>query len=150
METVHYLLMKAHTMVNQQILLRAAELGLTPGQPKVLECLMEHEGSDQKTISEFCEIKPSTTGDILAGMERKGLIARRQADGNRRSWYVYLTDKGRAAAAELANVFACAEENALRDLPEQDVAQLKRLLETMIGTLEAQRHEGKRFGNEQE
>ena len=41
MESLHYLLMKAHANLNRWILNEAAELGLSPGQPKVLECLME-------------------------------------------------------------------------------------------------------------
>lgn len=148
MEAVHYLLMKANAMVNQLVLLRAAEIGLTPGQPKILECLMVREGIDQKTISEYCEIKPSTTGNILSGMEKKGLIERRQTDGNRRSWYVYLTDQGRFAAAEMADIFAWAETKALRDLPVDDVRQLQRLLKTIVGSLEENRREGKRFNDE--
>lgn len=147
MEPVHYLLMKAHTLVNQQILSRAAEIGLTPGQPKVLECLMSHEGCDQKTLSAYCEIQPSTTGNILMGMEKKGLIERRQADGDRRSLCVYLTDQGRAAAAKLADIFAWADDLSLQGMGPGEIARLKILLRQIIGTMEADRREGKRFDN---
>ena len=150
MEPVHYLLMRAHTMVNQRILARASEIGLTPGQPKVLECLMTHEGCDQKTISEYCEIQPSTTGNILSGMEKKGLIERRQIDGNRRSLYVYLTEQGRKAASEMAAIFSQADAWALRDMDPQAAAQLKELLQQIIGTMEADQRKEKRFDNETE
>lgn len=147
MEPVHYLLMKANTMVHQQILARAAEIGLTPGQPKVLECLMAHEGCDQKTLSAHCAVKPSTAGDILAGMEKKGLIERRQIDGNRRSWRVYLTDRGREAAAEMAAIFDRADAFALQGLDPAEADQLRTLLKRMIGAMEAEQQEGKRFDN---
>lgn len=150
MEPVHYLLMKANTMVNQQILSRAAEIGLTPGQPKVLECLMTHEGCDQKTISAYCEIKPSTTGNILSGMERKGLIERRQTDGNRRSLYVYLTERGRETAVKMAAIFSQADALALQGMNAADIAQLKALLKQIMGTMESKRREGKRFDHEYE
>ena len=90
--------MKAHTTLNRRVLARAAGLGLTPGQPKVLDYLIDHEGHDQKTIAAYCEIEPATVGSILLGMEDAGLIVRRQHPGNRRSLFVYLTEKGRAAA----------------------------------------------------
>ena len=40
METLHYLLMRAHSLLNRRILDEAAGLGLSPGQPKVLEYLL--------------------------------------------------------------------------------------------------------------
>ena len=147
MEPVHYLLMLSNTLVHQRILAQAAEIGLTPGQPKVLECLMTHEGCDQKTLAAHCAIKPSTIGDILTGMEKKGLIARRQTDGNRRSWRVYLTDQGRKAAAELAAIFAQADAFALQGLDPADAETLKALLKQMIETMEAENQKGKRLNN---
>ena len=150
MESVHYLLMKAHAMVNQQVLLRAAEIGLTPGQPKILEYLSRHEGSDQKTISAYCEIKPSTTGNILSGMEKKGLIERRQLDGNRRSQYVFLTERGKKAAADMASIFRQTEQRALKGLTGEDKAHLKDLLQQIIRTMDSEKREGKRFNVERE
>ena len=49
MESLHYLLMKSHAMLSRRILSEASRLGLTPGQPKVLEFLLRHGESDQKT-----------------------------------------------------------------------------------------------------
>ena len=68
METLHYLLMKAHVNLNRWILNEAAELGLSPGQPKVLEYLMEWGESNQKTIADYCEIEQATVGSILTRM----------------------------------------------------------------------------------
>ncbi len=53
MEQLHYLLMKTHTCLNRWILEKAAALGLSPGQPKVLECLMQNGESNQKAIAEL-------------------------------------------------------------------------------------------------
>lgn len=139
MESAHYLLMKAHTLLNQQILARAAALGLTAGQPKLLEYLAGHEGSDQKTISDYCEIRPSTTGSILAGMEKSGLVERRRPEGDRRSLYVYLTEKGRRAAGEMALIFDEAERRALQGLDAAETETLRRLLLAVIVTLEAEK-----------
>ena len=96
MESLHYLLMKTHTILNRQILNCAGKVGLTAGQPKVLEFLSQHGESDQKTIASYCEIEPATVGSILLRMERSGLVVRQQHEGNRRSLFVSLTEQGGA------------------------------------------------------
>ena len=47
MESLHYLLMRAHMQLNRIVLSQAAELGLTSGQPKVLEFLHMAGESDR-------------------------------------------------------------------------------------------------------
>lgn len=139
MESLHYLLMKSHTLLNRKILSQAMRLGYSPGQPKVLEYLSKYEGSDQKTIAAYCEIEQATVGSILLRMENTGLIERRQAPGNRRSLYVYLTDKGRQAARDIAEVFAQADKTAEASLSPDEVMQLKMLLEKISNTLNAEK-----------
>ena len=94
MEPLHYLLMRAHGAVKRAVLAEGAKLGLTPGQPKILEFLMNNGESDQKTLAADCEIEQATAGGILLRMEEAGLIARRRKEGNRRSLYVSLTPRG--------------------------------------------------------
>ena len=65
MESLHYLLMKTHTVLQRRISSRASEMGLTPGQPKVLDYLFRYGESDQKTIASYCEIEQATAGSIL-------------------------------------------------------------------------------------
>lgn len=108
----HHKLMRTHFAMHRKIMSRAKALGLTSGQPKVLEFLSESDGVEQKTIAENCDIERATVGSILDRMEQSGFIERRRRDGNRRSIYVYLTDKGRAAAAEMERIFSESEEQA--------------------------------------
>ena len=76
MEGLHYLLMKANANLNRRIMGEAATLGLSPGQPKVLECLMELGESNQKTIAAFCEIYGlGTVGWFFAANEIGSIIA---------------------------------------------------------------------------
>ena len=137
MESLHYLLMKTHTILNRQILNCAGKAGLTAGQPKVLEFLSQHGESDQKTIASYCEIEPATVGSILLGMEDAGLIVRRQHPGNRRSLFVYLTEKGRAAAEAMAEVFAEMEAQATRSFSPEETETLRTLLNRMCADAQA-------------
>ena len=135
MESLHYLLMKTHTILNRRILTQAGRIGLTAGQPKVLEFLSQHGEADQKTIASYCEIEPATVGSILQRMERAGLVVRRQKEGNRRSLFVSLTPKGAQAAGEMAAVFQQVEGNAVRALSKEELEHLKILLDRLWKTM---------------
>lgn len=128
MESLHYLLMKAHANLSRYILLQAATLSLTPGQPKVLDFLQKVGEADQKTIAAYCEIEPATAGSILLRMEQAGLIVRRQKPGNRRSLFVSLTEKGTVAAQAMDGIFHQAEEKALTGWNPENIQALKTLL----------------------
>lgn len=141
MESLHYLLMKAHTMLQRRITAEAVKIGLSSGQPKVLDYLLQYEGSDQKTIAAYCEIEQATVGSILTRMESGGLVERRQREGNRRSLYVYLTDSGRRAAEDMRAVFAQADSQAAGGLSQQELAQLKYLLGKVCGELQKESEE---------
>ncbi len=125
MESLHYLLMKSHAMLSRSILSKANKIGLTSGQPKILDFLLKFGEADQKTIAAYCEIEPSTVGSILLRMEENGLVLRRQKNGNRRSLYVSLTEKGKISAEKLMDIFNEAENIAVSDMAEEEINALK-------------------------
>ncbi len=138
MESLHYLLMKSHTMVLRKILSEASKIGLTSGQPKVLDFLLKCEEADQKTIAAYCEIEPATVGSILLRMEDSGLVKRRQRDGNRRSLYVSLTEKGLEAAEKMKLIFQKTEQEAVQGLTEDEIKSLKELLCKLCITMQTE------------
>lgn len=128
MESLHYLLMKSHSVMQRKIYSEAQKIGLTSGQPKILDYLYEHEGSDQKTIAGYCEIEPATLGSILLRMEQKGLIERRQENGNRRSLFVYLTENGKEICEKMHDIFSQADEQAIEGISSGEIEEIKTLL----------------------
>ncbi|WP_367925557.1 MarR family winged helix-turn-helix transcriptional regulator [uncultured Ruthenibacterium sp.] len=142
MEQLHYLLMKTHTCLNRWILEKAAALGLSPGQPKVLECLMQNGESNQKAIAEFCEIEQATVGSILSRMERDGLIRRTQYQENRRSLYVSLTEEGRRKGELLNQIFREADALAVSALSQEQRRQFCEILKTVGCSLKASGKDG--------
>ena len=127
-ETLHYLLMFDHLMVQKALLSSVKDTGLTPGQPKILDYLLHHDGAIQKEIAIFCHIEPASLTTILSGMENKGYIERKTTDNNRRSLHVYLTETGKKYADRLNLEFARIESDALRGFDEKDTQQLYELL----------------------
>lgn len=135
MESLHYLLMKTHSVMQRCIFNEAQKIGLSSGQPKVLDYLYNCEGSDQKTIAAYCEIEPATLASILLRMEQKGLIERRKKDGNRRSLFVYLTEKGRVVAEQMHAIFEQYDCLASESLSIEETEAVKNLLEKICDNL---------------
>ena len=128
MESLHYLLMKSHAMVHRRITSRTTAIGLTSGQPKVLDYLKDHDGACQKDIAAGCHIEPASITAVLSGMENKGYIQRSTKSGDRRSLYVYLTDKGREYVEMLNKKFDLVESLALRGFTAEETEELQSLL----------------------
>ncbi|MBM6855368.1 MarR family transcriptional regulator [Mediterraneibacter glycyrrhizinilyticus] len=119
-QTFHYLIMAEHSMFQKELLAKLRDTGLTIGQPKVLDYLKDHDGAGQKDIAHGCHIEPGTLTTLLNRMEEKGLVERRMMNGNRRSLYVFLTDKGRAQLELVTEAFSEMEAEAFRGLSETE------------------------------
>ena len=65
---------------------------------------------------------------IVGGLERDGLVCRRQPASDRRTTYVALTERGRAAFAEMAFAHERWINELLADVPDDDVDALTELL----------------------
>lgn len=135
MQPFHHLLMKAHTAMHKRIMTGAANHKLTAGQPKILEFLSVTGVADQKTIAQHCEIEPATVGSILGRMEESGLITRSREEGNRRSLFVTLTERGKVAAEQSEKLFREGEETALAGIDEKDRQLLCKLLDKVYHNL---------------
>lgn len=127
--------MKANSMFARKVMYEANKIGLTSGQPKVLYFLSRFKEADQKTIANYLEIEPATVGSILLGMEKSGLIERKQREGNRRSLYVSLTEKGVEVSNNMEKIFEDTENIATDKLSEKDKEKLKKLLIEMCNSL---------------
>lgn len=118
--TFHYLIMAEHSMFQKELLAKLKDSGLTIGQPKVLDYLKDHDGTSQKDIARGCHIEPGTLTTLLNRMEESGLVERRMMNGNRRSLYVFLTDKGKEQLELVTAAFSEMEAEAFRGLSETE------------------------------
>ena len=77
----HYLLMSNHLSLQKKIMAVLKPLGLSTGQPKVLDHLRYHNGSSQKDIAHACHIEPASLTSILNRMEKQHMIERKNLNG---------------------------------------------------------------------
>lgn len=134
-ESLHYLLMANHFMIQKALVTSVKDTGLTSGQPKVLDYLKNHNGAVQKDIATGCHIEPASLTAILNGMETKGLIERRLCPDNHRFYNVYLTETGRLYVGRLENEFDTIESYALQNFSEADKEQLIEYLSRIYNTM---------------
>ena len=134
--TLHYLLMVDHLMLQKLLLNAIKDTELTMGQPKVLDYLCKHEGAVQKDIAHACQIEPATLTCVLSGMESKGLIERRSQNGNRRSLCVFLTDKGSQFTERIEKEFDHLEETAFLGFDEKEIGLSIDLLKRIRNNLQ--------------
>ena len=141
-DTLHYLIMADHMLVQKALLERLKDTGLTIGQPKILDYLKEHDGSNQKEIARECFLEAGSLTTILNKMEEKGLIERRILNGNRRSFHIFMTDEGKAKQQLVTQAFSEIEKSALEDISEEELEQFMavshKIYSNLSGILEKQ------------
>ena len=118
----HYLSRAVHSMIQKNFMEQVKSSGLTSGQPKVLDYLRDHNGANQKEIAAACHIEPGSLTSVLNRMEEKGLIERRMLDGNRRTFYIFMTDEGSRLKDLVEDNFASIEKKAFRNISSEDQA----------------------------
>ena len=70
-ESLHYLLMTDYLLFQKAFLAGVKETNLTPGQPKILDYLLYHDGVVQKEIASACHIEPATMTSVW---RRRGIF----------------------------------------------------------------------------
>lgn len=131
--TFHYMLMAGHAIYNRKLMGLLAGSGLTAGQPKVLDYLGGCDGASQKEIAANCYIEAATLTSVLNGMEAKGLIERRRLNGNRRTYHIFLTGKGREQQRRVWDAFSQIEAQTFEGIPEEDTKRFLELFTQIYG-----------------
>ncbi len=95
-----------------------ADIGVTHGQPRILQCLSERDGCIQRDLSESFDLEPATVSNILLNMEANGLVTREGSSGDRRVLRIFLTEKGAGTKASIDAIFEGVETECFRGFSE--------------------------------
>lgn len=135
MHSFHILLMITQATMQKKIMHRLTDTPLTLGQPKVLEYLQAHDGAHPGEIAKNCHIEAPSLTSILNRMEQQGLIERRTLPDDRRSVYVFATERGKSFQGRIADEFAGLEEQAFQGFSKKERADFMSALEKIYGNL---------------
>ena len=101
---LHYLLLVAFSLSNKMIIEQTNREKLMPGQPKILEFLLGHDGCTQKEIAKACILDKSTVTSLITRMLLCGLVRKDSDLPDRRTNCIYLTEEGRNMAERVKEI----------------------------------------------
>lgn len=140
-DTLHYLIMANQMLVQKALLELLKDTGLTIGQPKILDYLKEHDGSNQKEIAAACFLEAGSLTTILNKMEENGLIERRTLNGNRRSFHIFMTEEGKEKQKLVDKAFSEIESRALMGISGEELERFMTVYEKIYSNLQGKNRE---------
>ncbi|MEX3314150.1 MarR family winged helix-turn-helix transcriptional regulator [Sulfitobacter sp. PS-8MA] len=133
-----YLLAAASDAASAQFHAKVRKAGLRVPEWRVLACLADTDGAMITQLAKRALAEQSRLTRIIAQMEDRGLLVRRSDPADGRRVRVYLTDSGRALAAELVPQAQKHEAALMEMLHGNRGAQLKPALKSLLAALETQ------------
>lgn len=130
--SLHLLLLEAFLRSNRELTKKLPQASLLPGQPKILEFLLKHEGCSQKDICEGCILDKSTVTSLLKRMEAATLISKEPDMNDQRSSLIYLTELGKQKALWVEKTLLDIDEAEQSGLSPEERQQLMQLLAKII------------------
>lgn len=108
---------------------RMAELGLHQSHHSVLITLYKNEGISQEKLSQLLKVDKATITRSIRKLLEDGFIERRQDKNDKRSYLLYITQKGRDIEPDIENMFREWNEIALQGFSDAEVEQAMTLME---------------------
>lgn len=115
---------------------RLKPLGFGVGHLPVLVALEDGLATSQRDLARFARIEQPSMAQMLARMERDGLIRRSPHPQDGRSSEVALTDGARARLPQACTVLFQGNDEALAGFSAAEAAQLTALLGRLIANLD--------------
>ncbi|WP_230980796.1 MarR family winged helix-turn-helix transcriptional regulator [Rossellomorea arthrocnemi] len=121
----------SHTVKNiiRFLTFHLKEFDVTPEQWTVLKRLAEQDGISQKQLAIRSDKDQPTVTRILDILERKELIYKQKNAEDRRSFLIFITEKGMTAKAELSPfIERLYEDTILKGISEEELEVYKSVL----------------------
>lgn len=128
---INVVAVKAEKMFDAELKKQGLSVALWP----TMMCLWEEEGVTQRDIAEKSKVENSTTTRTLDKLEHLGLVERRADPNSRRSYRIYLTDKGKNLKEQLLPIPIAVNQAMLSSLESEEQAQMIALLKKMVAAV---------------
>ncbi|MFE5117800.1 MarR family winged helix-turn-helix transcriptional regulator [Streptomyces sp. NPDC056669] len=115
---------------------RLRPLGLTFAQMPVLAALSKADALSQKELARLARIEQPSMAQLLARMDRDGLIRRTAAEHDRRVSLISLTETGLAKLTQVHSALFETNDQALRGFSAEEIDLLVDLLRRLVANLE--------------
>jgi MarR family transcriptional regulator for hemolysin len=115
---------------------RLKPLGFGVGHLPVLVALQDGRASTQRDLARFARVEQPPMAQMLARMERDGLIKRRPDPADGRSSRITLTEVAEARLPDAVAILLQGNREVLRDFTDEEAGQLINLLTRLIANLD--------------
>lgn len=131
---IGYQLRRAQLATFQEFIGRFRPLKLRPAEFAVIMVLGAHPGLKQRDAAAILAIKRANFVALMDRLEKRGFAERKASSADRRSYALFLTDKGRATAREAARISERFENSLVSRLGgKREAAKLMLLLARLTG-----------------
>lgn len=134
-ESLGFLLQDATRLMRRRFELRAAELGLTSSQWRLLVTLTKRGPQPQARLAEFLEIEPISLSRLVDRMQEAGWVERQPDPCDRRVRIVHPTEQSKSAMREVKAIAEAIYADALAGLSAEACATLIVALRQIISNL---------------
>ncbi|MFT3706947.1 MAG: MarR family winged helix-turn-helix transcriptional regulator [Archangium sp.] len=117
---------------------REAKVELTPEQWVVLVALWRTDGQSQNALCELTFRDKPTMSRMIAGLEERGLVIRRESPSDARSRLVYLTKVGKGLEPKLVPIAEQIVTRMTAGIPERDLLTTRKTLQKLFENLQQQ------------
>jgi DNA-binding MarR family transcriptional regulator len=107
---------------------RAAVLGVTRAQWRVLVRLKGKAGVRQVDLAEMLDVEPITLCRMIDRLEEAGLVERRRDEVDRRAWNIHMTPKALPLIEELGELSAVLHQDVLEGISPADLELVSEVL----------------------
>jgi len=115
---------------------RLKPLGFGVGHLPVLVALQDGQAGSQRDLARFARIEQPSMAQMLARMERDGLICRMPDPADGRSSQISLTETARTRLPDACAALFQGNRDALNGFTDEEATQLVALLTRLIANLD--------------
>ena len=114
------------------------ELGLSKGQPKMIEILSHQEGCSKKELAKSCSIEPATVTSLLNKMIDKDLVYKKplMQENGIRIQQIFLTEKGHNIADGVQSIVNEMEQVSFQGFSQEEKEQCLSFLDRIFENLQ--------------
>jgi DNA-binding MarR family transcriptional regulator len=134
-KTIAYQISQISKMYRVRASCHLQEIGLYPGQEQVLKELAENDGQSMGELATLLNVKPPTITKMIARLQQKDFLEKRECDKDARLSHIHITDKGKDLVERLDKTWKRMDKEIFKDMEEKDRKKLKKLLRSVEANL---------------
>ncbi len=106
--------------------------GLVKGQAQLLLIIKDNEGSTQKDLANYFNVRYSSMSERLNKLEALGYIERFHEDGNLKNNKVYISAQGKQAATQCRRILKEVNDKLFKGISKKDISAFENTLVSIL------------------